>query len=368
MKGDGFTVLILVFAADLLVFAVLMLMPIMRRDKAFFGVRVSPEFYLGQGRRLLHRYWLSLAATFVGLGSIGFLTSYYRNNFLYSVVAYLLTYPIVFMLYASFARDVRPFQLASETKKFATPLHTRRLRDYTNVLLEALIGIVTVSPVFVLAYYYPFIPERVPVHWGFNGLPDRWAQKSFSTVFFLPVLAIYLQSWFALLKFDLSHAKMTLPAEHAEVYLRAKEQLIVATMRMMDWIRGLITILLGVVSMFVLFTTIDSLRHWMRIANMTVWPIIGLLLVVSFYYLYRFMSINNALETATGNSNVQRESEAEKWSSGGLFYYNPDDPALIVEKRDGLGFTYNFAGKGIRLRLAFLALVPLIVVWALLDL
>ena len=179
---------------------------------------------------------------------------------------------------------------------------------------------------------------------------------------------MYLQTWFLLLKYDLVHAKMTLPADQAEVYLAAKEQLIVASTRMMDWMRGLIAGLLGLVSMFILFTTIESLRHWMRIANLLVWPFVGLLLVVSFYYIYRFRAINNALEEATGNSNVQRETEAEKWSSGGLFYYNPNDPALIVEKRDGLGFTYNFAGKGIRLRLAFLALVPVIVIWALLDL
>jgi uncharacterized membrane protein len=26
----------------------------------------------------------------------------------------------------------------------------------------------------------------------------------------------------------------------------------------------------------------------------------------------------------------------------GLFYYNPDDPTVIVEKRFGLGYTFNF--------------------------
>jgi uncharacterized membrane protein len=33
---------------------------------------------------------------------------------------------------------------------------------------------------------------------------------------------------------------------------------------------------------------------------------------------------------------------AWKW---GLFYYNPEDPAVIVEKRFGLGYTLNFGNR-----------------------
>ncbi|HEY3990090.1 MAG TPA: DUF5808 domain-containing protein [Acidobacteriaceae bacterium] len=31
---------------------------------------------------------------------------------------------------------------------------------------------------------------------------------------------------------------------------------------------------------------------------------------------------------------------------GGIFYYNPQDPSLWVEKRSGLGWTLNFAHRG----------------------
>jgi uncharacterized membrane protein len=368
MKNEMLSVLISLLIANIFVLAVMLWMPVIRREKAFFGVRVSREFFTGEGRGILRRYWLCLLAAFVALEAIGFLTAYYRGNFAYALVTHVVSYLVAFALYANFAREVRPFRLASEAKKFATPLQTRSLAEYTHVALEALIVLLVIAPTVVLIYYYPALPERVPVHWGVHGEPNGWARKTLSTVFFLPVLATYLQGWFLLLKYDLVHAKMTLPAEQAETYLKYKEQLIVASMRMMDWVRGLAAFMLGLVSTFILLTTIESLRHWMPLANFLIWPCVGLLLIVCFYYVYRFMAINNGLEEATGNSNVERESEAEKWSSGGLFYYNPDDPALIVEKRDGLGYTYNFAGKGIRLRLAFLAVVPLLVLWALMDL
>lgn len=368
MKNEMLTVLILLLVADLIVLAVLMWTPVMRREKSFFGVRVSREMYVGEGRRILRRYWLCLAAIFIALEAVGLLTAYYRNNFLYAAATYVASLPLAFGVYTMFAREVRPFRLPVETTKFASSLRTRRLADYTSILLEIATILMVVAPTVALIYYYPALPERIPVHWGFNGEPDRWARKTFSAVFFLPVLAGYMQSWFLLLKYDMVHAKMTLPAAQAEIHLKYKEQMMTASMRLMDWARGTCALLLGIVSLFILLTTLEPLRHLMPYASAGMWAGLAMLFISGGYYVYRLMVINNELEEATGETDARRESEEEKWSGGGMFYYNPDDPALIVEKKDGLGYTYNFAGKGIRLRLMFLGVVPLLVLWALLDL
>jgi uncharacterized membrane protein len=46
----------------------------------------------------------------------------------------------------------------------------------------------------------------------------------------------------------------------------------------------------------------------------------------------------------------------ECWK-GGIFYYNPNDEALFVEKRVGLGYTLNFANRRAWALLLGLALV-----------
>ena len=46
----------------------------------------------------------------------------------------------------------------------------------------------------------------------------------------------------------------------------------------------------------------------------------------------------------------------ECWK-GGVFYYNPNDAALFVEKRDGLGYTFNFANGWAWVLLARLVMV-----------
>jgi uncharacterized membrane protein len=51
------------------------------------------------------------------------------------------------------------------------------------------------------------------------------------------------------------------------------------------------------------------------------------------------------------------------WKAG-MFYFNPDDPALLVEKRFGIGYTINFGHRGAWLIVAaILALIilPLLV-------
>jgi uncharacterized membrane protein len=48
----------------------------------------------------------------------------------------------------------------------------------------------------------------------------------------------------------------------------------------------------------------------------------------------------------------------------GVFYYNPDDPAVFIEKRSGLGYTVNFGntwGWVITIAIVFFTVAP--VVW-----
>ena len=47
----------------------------------------------------------------------------------------------------------------------------------------------------------------------------------------------------------------------------------------------------------------------------------------------------------------------EHWKLG-MFYYNPDDPALLVEKRLGIGYTFNFARGQSWVIMALLIMIP----------
>src|SRR5690606_18905334 len=42
------------------------------------------------------------------------------------------------------------------------------------------------------ALAYPRLPERMPLHFGLDGTPDRWAETSLASWFMLPLVALAL--------------------------------------------------------------------------------------------------------------------------------------------------------------------------------
>lgn len=46
---------------------------------------------------------------------------------------------------------------------------------------------------------WDYLPNIIPVHFGFNGQADSWAEKSLLYVFFIPVLQLFMITLFAFL-------------------------------------------------------------------------------------------------------------------------------------------------------------------------
>lgn len=55
----------------------------------------------------------------------------------------------------------------------------------------------------------------------------------------------------------------------------------------------------------------------------------------------------------------QNSTDGRFWKAG-LFYFNPEDSALMVPKRQGFGYTLNFGRPACWLILALILLLPLI--------
>ena len=207
----------------------------------------------------------------------------------------------------------------------------------------------------------------MPVHWNFSGVADGWEQKSLGGVFFLPALGLYLQVFFLMLKHDLAHARMTLPGEHTVEFLRGKERYLMTNIKLTDLVRIAVALLFFIISLLIISTTVSDLKLLSRPAFVAVWIIGAMMLSGMCYFIWRMKRINDKLKAKFGESYVQRSVDEEHWRQGGLAYYNPEDPALVVEKLVGFGYTLNLAHPGIRSRLAVLAGVPIFMVWALLS-
>ncbi|MBV9923488.1 MAG: DUF1648 domain-containing protein [Acidobacteria bacterium] len=366
--GDDRTAAIGLLAGEALALAALAWLPAMRGERAFFGVRVDEATYRGEGRRVLRRYWQTLGGVFLLTGALGYYLSVSLGRPFFSGLATLGATAAAFFVYARYARQMRPFAVPAVGTRFASSVRARGLGDYTYPLVEVCVALLTLATFALLGHFYPRLPEMMPTHWNASGAADDWARKTFSSVFFLPALGLYLQVVFVVLKRDLVQAKMTLPATNTEEYLRGKEGFLAANMRLIDLVRALIAALFLAIALLLLSTTIPEFKRFEPYAFAAVLASVGLMLAGAGYYIWRMIAINNGLDELTGDEYVQRAADEGHWRHGGLTYYNPEDPALVVEKLTGVGYTLNLAHRGVWSRLALLSGVPLFVVWALLSL
>ncbi len=341
-------------------------MPLSRREEAFFGVPVGEDFYSGEGRHLLRRYRLWLVLALLAVEAVSLPVSIHLDGlpsmmFMRTASSLAVT-AAAFFIYAIFSRRAQAFEVREERRAVASSLRSRRLSDYTNIALEVMVFVLTIATIALLIYYYPQLPDRIPVRLDSRG-EMVWKTKSFTSIFSTSVLMVYLQGLFLLYKYAMIKATMTLPAERAEEYLDCKEEALRLTARFLDHFRFGIIVVLSLVSMEVFFRTVERVQTMIisGIALSIVAGIAGLSLLNR--YINRWAAIDRRLKEVAGKVYVQRQGA--RWRIGRLVYYNREDPAVFVETSVGPGFTLNLARLSAWVCLAYWAALPLLVVWIL---
>ena len=343
--------LIIIFLLKILLFYFL---PTLGGERTLFGIVLKDDDFQTYGFPILRNYRRDLLIIAVGsLVGLYLLDRFLANSL---VIAYILaTFAILFPLF-KYQRQTWRLRDKRTISRLATPLKPRVLRDFTNSWLEVITVLLTVAPFTVLVFYYPLLPDVVPIHWNVAGEADGWAEKNFSSVFFLPVLAAYLQVFWIILKQDIIQARFRVPAEQAEQVLSLKEISLQASVGMIDWCRLFCGLLLGTTTLMIVSPIVSP--SVASALNISIWANLILLLAGMGFYLYRMVLASREIKSLTGQITFQTAEEMQGWTDG-LFYYNSKDAAFMVEKPGGVGYTINFAHKRSILYLA-LVILPII--------
>jgi uncharacterized membrane protein len=156
------------------------------------------------------------------------------------------------------------------------------------------------------------IPTLFPVHWGINGQPDRWNHRTAHGVYGPILFGAELCAWMVL---------MGLATWFGARRSRLR-RIVLAGVIVCEYMIGL------------LFAAIQV----EVIVHVPIWLIVlGPLVFVA------PMLIAIARAIAEPGDGVE-PTPNECWKAG-MIYYNPNDPALFVEKRAGLGYTFNFGNR-----------------------
>jgi len=238
------------------------------------------------------------------------------------------------------AAEILPFLMAnrcSKTFKAASKPDGNLVRDKITVetkieekktVLSAgwlfLLLPLLLADVLIAFFGYDQMPSRIVVHYGLTG-PDGWVEKSAETVIGLTLLHILLTAVIVFCAVFIRRA----PAS-----VRGNPQAAPESVRFRKLM--LLTLLFTGVFMQAVFLML-------RIANFVEIPVVLLnlilvltfvLIIVMFYIYFRFVR--------TKKAKGEILDDDARWIAG-MFYYNPSDPAVFVEKRTGIGYTVNFA-------------------------
>jgi uncharacterized membrane protein len=193
-----------------------------------------------------------------------------------------------------------------------------------------------------LALNWDRIPARVPIHWGVDGLPDGWAAKGLVSVFGCTAIGLMICLLVAGLGHGISRGvrriNSTGAADSRETrFIRVISFFLLGTEY---WL----AVLLGLLSLAVL-------RADPQAPLPAFFPILAgqtLLIATIFFIIWRTgqggWRLRPAGESESSNTAlpIGDRTPDECWKLG-LIYFNPNDPALFVEKRFGVGWTLNCA-------------------------
>lgn len=332
------------------------LIPRLTRPDLYFAVTVAPGFRDGpEGRAILRRYRRGLLG--MTLPALALLAALALTPALpLAPVALMAQLGAYFTLYYRARHRVLPHRVAPTTVREARVGKPARKIPGGWVIASGPFALLAATAGYV-GTHWAQVPARLVMHWNIHGQPDRWATRSVGTVFLPVLIATAILSALTLLLYGMAHWLRPIYAggPQGEHELRFRRTTSILLLAMEYWIAVLCSWL--------------ALRPLLPIAfqrppvAFAILP--GLIAVATTAVLMwlgqggsRVPSVQPAQTDST--TPVGDRTEDRFWKLG-VFYFNRDDPSVLVEKRFGIGYTMNFAHPVAWVILLLVLLVPVAV-------
>jgi uncharacterized membrane protein len=174
--------------------------------------------------------------------------------------------------------------------------------------------LILLAAAWYLHAHWAALPGRFPVHWGIDGQPNRWAERTLRGVYGPLIFFGLMNIWFA-----------------------AAEWMIWNGVRRSGYRATSVEILFAAQLASALIPALISVAPLWKIGpGLQAASTLGLVLAVVIFSIWRAISVS-------AKPGPEDDNTPESAWHGGIWYFNRDDPALAVPRRDGCGLTLNFA-------------------------
>lgn len=316
----------------LLLGTMLMYAPLFRRQLLMFSVRVPPEWATSVvARGLVRTYRLRVGVLTVVAAALGYWSVATGHNWVFAASPLVLTTGAIVSLlaarratlpYASHEPLVRSASLDATDPAGSNPLDT-------GVQFLMLAG-----AAIWLRTNQEAIPLRFPTHWDLAGNPNGWSQRTVGGVYGPLVIGALVCLLLLVSRLGISLGARRVSGGNNTVRCQ--------TIRMLGRLGYLMSGLFSAISLGPLYPEYMN-PNWIAFIVLT-----GTALLII-----------PILRTSANSESRVESTPDDAWKMG-LFYYNPNDPALMVEKRMGIGYTLNFGHRMSWVLMAGMLAIPLV--------
>lgn len=287
----------------------MLLLPHFSPRQYCFGITVPPEFRATEAARAaFHRYHWRVAAS-IGAAALAVLYLTPRVSPLAGSMMPLLPFLAGMAAFLVERSHVRAAAVAVSAPPPVQPGGHHLPRWLAWALAPFALPL---AAALYLQAHWAQIPARFPIHWGADGQPNGWANRTAGGVYGPLLFAAGLMLLILLVSLAMYYGSRHSPQ-------------VLAVLR----------ILIGVMYLMgFLFSGIGLLPV------LTISPMVFVAVTPVFIIALLVYSIRCARNPA-----MPAESTPDECWTLGSIYYNPRDPAVFVQKRIGFGYTFNFGHR-----------------------
>jgi uncharacterized membrane protein len=228
-------------------------------------------------------------------------------------------------------------------------------RDFTNFPFEVFIFLLTILPFLVLVYFYPVLPDRVPLFVKLNGEVAVWAQKSVLAVFRVSLMALVTQIVCLLMKYGPVQSITIVSSEISSEQAKLHQESLRLNAALWDWFRWTVAFKMSAESVDTVFLSLERFKFLSRPTFVITAVAAATGVAGALFYGYRLLVLKNEMKTRFGGGYPQNAVDVRR-VYGGFLYFNPSDSAFFVSH-----YVFNFANKWAWVFLACIVTYPLLV-------
>ena len=368
------------FIANLFIIALcgilMAIIPTLTRKTFLFGVRIPESAQNHVEIKKMKNQYITIIANGAGVLFILAIVQYIFMPDLSLLACLYAPFVLVALQAAVFISNWKKALRLKEANNWQTSIssfaetsssHTRgnlSVVPWGYYILSVILIFISIVVAFI---EYPSIPDPMPIHFDVNMNPDGWAAKSVGTVLMMPLINLGTTITMLLIAVAIIKAKLQINTQNPALSFAQHR----AYRRLMGHGVGIMAIGMVIAFMLLGFMTIFPEQFAGKISSGLMLGMITLptvpLVVISIRAgqggckLKPKITETDNLATGYRSPDAKTPSPAydrgdDKYWKIGMFYYNPNDPAVLVEDRFGNNIGFNYARIGAKIFIAAVAL------------